>query len=69
MLCEPHGTPTFMTEALRLVYDLQYLNFLILLNESLTQHYLSLFWPIASLLRPRLPTPSIAGAYNEIGKQ
>ena len=33
MFCELHGMPTFMTEALCLVRDVQHLNCLILLNE------------------------------------
>ena len=35
MHCEPHGMPSFMTEALHLVHDVQQLNHLILLNEQL----------------------------------
>ena len=54
--------PTSMTEVLRLVHVLQQLNRLILLNERLTQHYLSLVLQRVSLLRQRLPNPSIAGA-------
>ena len=56
-----HGTPIF-TEALRLVHDVQHLNCLILLNERLTQHYLSLLWQRALLLRPHSSTPSIGSA-------
>ena len=62
MFCELHGTPTFMTEAFRLVRDVQHLNRLILLNEQLTQHYLTLLWRNASLLRPRLSILLIASA-------
>ena len=46
MLHEPHGMPTFMIEALRLIHDVQRLNRLILLNEW---HYLS---TVALLVAP-----------------
>ena len=62
MFRELHGTPTFMTEALRLVHDVQHLNRLIVLNEQLTQHYLTLLWRNASLLRPCLSILLIASA-------
>ena len=59
-LHKPHGTPTFMTEALSFVHDVQHFNGLVLLNQQLTQHYLSHLWHHVLLLRPRLLTPSIA---------
>ena len=44
MLPDPHGTPTFITEALCLVCDVQLLNCHLLLNERQILCYLSLLW-------------------------
>ena len=44
MLRDPHGTPTFITEALYLVDDVQLLNCHLLLNKRLILRYLSLLW-------------------------
>ena len=60
MLDEPACMPTFVTETLR--RDVQHLNHLILLNERLTQYYLSFLWQHASLLRLRPLTLLKAGA-------
>ena len=53
MLCKLHGTLTFMTEAFRLVSDVQHLNHLILLNElipwsPLATHFVTKAMPIDS---------------------
>ena len=44
MLCDPHSMPTFITEVLCLVGDVQLLNCHLLLNEWLILRYLSLLW-------------------------
>ena len=41
-LRDAHGTPTFKTEALRLVSNVQLVKELLLRNELLIQHYLAL---------------------------
>ena len=53
---------------LHFVHDAQYLNCLIVLNERLTQHYITLtsIGDIRTLLlRQCLPTLSIADVYNK----
>ena len=61
-----HGMPTFKTEVLRLIRVLQHLNHLILLNELLTQHNLSL-----RFVTKAKPTNSINSIfpYNETRKR
>ena len=41
-LCDAHGTPTFKTEALRVVSNVQLVRGPVLQNERQIQHYLAL---------------------------
>ena len=63
-----HDTPTFKTEALCLVSNVQLFKRLLLWNERLTLHYLALIRQLlrlAPLLRPRLPVISIASVIEK----
>ena len=59
-LRNPHSTPTYKTNALRLVSNVQLVKRLLPCNKRQIQHYLALLSRRASLLRPRPSTVSIA---------
>ena len=43
-LCNPHSVPTFKTEELHLVSNVQLVKWLLPCNEQQTQHYIALLW-------------------------